>query len=567
MKKASMKRKIMVLSILMTFVATVLLIFGSDLLNSERTMHYSQLSSGWSVQCGDKIYKDVTLADFSVGDTYKGEVITIINTTPATNIIAPTIMFKNSLASVDVCIDGEPVYSYGKEYSDAGEFVPKKYNMIALEDGTVPHELSISYTIPEKNTFNGIYPIYFGTKRELVHNFLQYHRLTIFIGGFFFIYSCLLFALGVFMFLYKKTDLSTFLSALVSLQLGVYCYAYNDIFCFISDKNYYFSILEYIVLFFIPLAFSVLLYSSHPEIETTRQRIILAINILMPTCFILLHVLKLAHIEMFVIPTQFLGVVDIMVIMPSLIAGMIKKHNEKAKSDTYTGLEPGNYLLLGFVIIMVFGILEIIRYNISRFKGTFGGESIFANIDYLDLGMLFFIICLYIYYFLNGIDHMNAERVKAQLEGLAYTDALTGLANRAKCSQYHAAMENPYAVVSLDLDKLKYVNDTLGHLEGDKMIKAFADILRESFIGASIIGRTGGDEFLVIFDNPAADICDKCIRALEKNLAAFNQKGERFTLSASTGYAYSNELQGGSFEDIYYLADTRMYEMKEKHHA
>ncbi|WP_026494937.1 hypothetical protein [Butyrivibrio sp. WCD3002] len=242
MKKASIKRRMLVLTILMTFVGAVLLVFGSDLLNSIRSDHYSQLSSGWSVQRGNKVYKEVTLSEFPVGETYKGETITITNTIPATNLISPTIMFKNSLASVEVKIDGETVYSYGTEYSDKGLFVPKKYNMIAIEDGTYPHELSITFNIPEKNAFKGIHPVYFGTKRELVHNFFQYQRLSIFIGGFFFIYSCLLFALGIFMLLYRKIDYFTFLNALVTLQLGVYTYAYNDVFCFISDQNYHFSV-------------------------------------------------------------------------------------------------------------------------------------------------------------------------------------------------------------------------------------------------------------------------------------------------------------------------------------
>ena len=139
--------------------------------------------------------------------------------------------------------------------------------------------------------------------------------------------------------------------------------------------------------------------------------------------------------------------------------------------------------------------------------------------------------------------------------------------NRAKCMQYMASIEVPYAIVSLDLDRLKYVNDTYGHLEGDRMIKAFAALLNKSFEGATLIGRTGGDEFLVAFENPAADVCDKCIRALEKNMDEFNKDHDRFTLSASSGYAYSTEAPNGNFEDIFYLADTRMYEMKETHHA
>lgn len=101
--------------------------------------------------------------------------------------------------------------------------------------------------------------------------------------------------------------------------------------------------------------------------------------------------------------------------------------------------------------------------------------------NFLTLGMLLFIVCMFIYYFLHGIDHINSVRMKTQLEGLAYTDTLTGLVNRAKCMQYMAALKGAYAVVSLELDRLKEVNDRYGHLEGDKMIKTFADLFITSF--------------------------------------------------------------------------------------
>lgn len=124
-----------------------------------------------------------------------------------------------------------------------------------------------------------------------------------------------------------------------------------------------------------------------------------------------------------------------------------------------------------------------------------------------------------------------------------------------------------YAIISLDLDRLKYVNDTYGHLEGDKMLKTFAEMLVKSFESASLIGRIGGDEFIVVIENPSADICDKCIRKLEKNMEDFNLAGkENFRISTSVGYAYSNELHNKDYKELFFLADTRMYEMKERHH-
>jgi diguanylate cyclase (GGDEF)-like protein len=214
---------------------------------------------------------------------------------------------------------------------------------------------------------------------------------------------------------------------------------------------------------------------------------------------------------------------------------------------------------------MVMGFIEIVKYNIQIYGEN--PDIFLTRVNYLTLGSLYFTICLFIYYLLNGIEHVNSQYVREQLEGLAYTDELTGLMNRAKCMQFTKTLESPYAVVSIDLDRLKLVNDTYGHLEGDKMIRTFSELLSKAFDGASLIGRTGGDEFMVIYENPSANECDKAIRTLEEYMAEFNQKKEKFTLSASMGYAYSSELSTMGFNDVFYLADSRMYEMKEKHHA
>ena len=261
-----------------------------------------------------------------------------------------------------------------------------------------------------------------------------------------------------------------------------------------------------------------------------------------------------------------ISVLEIIAILPPLVSGVKAQYEKKLKAETYTGINADGYLLMGFIFMIIFTLFEIGKYTFSRFSESFTNANALSSINFLNLGMLFFIMCLFVYYFLNGIDHMNADRVKEQLEGLAYTDALTGLMNRAKCIQYGATLDVEYAVVSLDLDRLKYVNDTYGHLEGDKMLKAFARLLEKSFEGAGLIGRGGGDEFLVIFEKPDPDICEKCIKKLWKNIDEFNKTGEKFTISASAGYAYSYEAETSHIRDVFYLADSRMYKMKEKHH-
>ncbi|WP_029322415.1 GGDEF domain-containing protein [Butyrivibrio sp. AE3004] len=563
--KQIINRRYLKLPFLIIFLSAVLFAMGSRLFTTPLSTSFTQLDSGWSVCRGEKVYNDVTLSDFSIDDSKKGEVITIKGHTPAVSILSPTIMFKSSLLAVDVWIDGKKEYSFGHETAKKGLIVPKQYNMVTLPDSDIEHDVQISFTIYGDKDFSRFSPIYYGDKHEFIRNFLQYHRLDVFIGGFFFMYSCLFISLGVFLALNRRSTASVFITAAVSMLLGIYTYSYGDIFCFISDNALLFSLLEYVSLYLIPLSISVLLYSIHPEIANVSQRLILAVNTVLPMLFIILHLTDTVHIQWFVVHIQVMGILEALVMLPALVLGIRSERKHRLEAETYIGSDADNYLILGFILLIIFAILEVIRYNFNRYNTHLRAESIFANISYLVMGLLFFIICLFIYYFLNGIEHLNANNVKKQLEGLAYIDALTGLMNRAKCMQYAASLDNQYAVVNLDMDRLKTVNDNLGHLEGDRMLKAFADIMRMAFAEADFIGRTGGDEFMVIFENPESDVCDRCIRMMEKYMDEFNKKNDTFTLSASAGYAYSYEA-GGKYEDVFYLADTRMYRMKEQHH-
>ncbi len=566
MKRRAFKKQSLAFPILMFFVTMVLIVIGSNLFTTPMSESFTQLDTGWSVHRGLKSYDNVRLSQFKLGKTEYGETIKITNTLPKMDVIAPTIMFKSNLSSVRVHVDKKYVYSFGTEYNDVGQFVPKKYNLITLEDSSTEHEIEITYAVAENNAFNGFFPIYYGAKRNLVQYFLQSHRLSILVGAFLIVYAFLLVSMGIFLWLYRGEDITVFIIAGVSLLFGIYTFGYNDVFSFLNDNYNFYSQMEYFSLYLIPFSISLLLYVIHPDIAKNRQRIILGINFAMPVIFWLSARIGITHIDIFVTPVQIVMALEIIIILPALLLGMYMENKKKRESSTYTGIDADNYLLLGFIFLIIFGFLEILKYTFRRYNVNAESKSVFANTNYLTLGILFFIICLFIYYFLNGIDHMNANKVKKHLEGLAYTDALTGLMNRAKCMQYAAALEGEYAVVSLDLDRLKYVNDTFGHLEGDRMIKSFSEMLEKAFEGASLIGRTGGDEFLVIFENPEEGICDRCIDKLQKNMQEFNQTGENFTLSASAGYAYSNEGHG-TYDDVFFMADTRMYEMKEKHHA
>ncbi|MCR5624489.1 MAG: GGDEF domain-containing protein [Lachnospiraceae bacterium] len=121
-----------------------------------------------------------------------------------------------------------------------------------------------------------------------------------------------------------------------------------------------------------------------------------------------------------------------------------------------------------------------------------------------------------------------------------------------------------YAYVSLDLNGLKTVNDTLGHEAGDELIKGAVDCMNKAFSGHGKVYRVGGDEFAAILSvdgNLMKMLCDD----LEKYMKEW--EGELVKeLSISYGYVLSDEVKGQTMSEIANLADKRMYEAKEKYY-
>ncbi len=564
MEKQELKRKLVLFPILAFIVSIILFAFGSRLLTESQRSKVVQLDEGWSVFYGDVSLENATLSDLRLRDIQRGTVISISNRLPKKKLISPTIMFSSKMATIDVFIDGTNVYSYG--WDDYGNhiMIPKNYHFIPIDDSSKEQDITISFKVSEDDSFSGLNPVYMGNTNELMKELLEFHRLPIFVGGFLCIYSWLLFSLAIYLYLTKRGALSMFFNSAVAMLLCLYTFTYNDIFCLLGTQDKLFSIIEYTTLYFMPYATSVLLYTTHPDVAHKRQSFFMSLNAIVPTIILMLHLFNIVHIHRFMIPFQIVTILEIIVMLPALFVGLNKSHKEKLASDTYTGVDADSYILLGFIILIGFALLEIAKYNFLRLSGYKG--NFFTSINYLTLGMLYFIFCLFIYYFLHGIDNYNSIYIRHELEGLAYNDALTGLTNRGSCMQYFATLQDTYALVSFDLDNLKKVNDTYGHLEGDRMIKSFAELLKKAFPHADMIGRMGGDEFVVAIENPGPEACSKGIRALEKLIEEFNDTSDNFKLSASSGYAYSTERRMHKMEDVFMLADSRMYQMKEKHH-
>ena len=159
-------------------------------------------------------------------------------------------------------------------------------------------------------------------------------------------------------------------------------------------------------------------------------------------------------------------------------------------------------------------------------------------------------------------------------EKSAGTDQLTGLANGHSLvlqleSELEAARQGgtEVTVLVLDLDGFKQVNDTLGHLEGNRALRLAADGLRKLCRERDYVARLGGDEFAVILPGITAEAFGERLPKLQRMMAdVAGQVGAAGVLSVSVGAAHY-PADGASTESLLSAADRRMYQMKRRHHA
>ena len=164
-------------------------------------------------------------------------------------------------------------------------------------------------------------------------------------------------------------------------------------------------------------------------------------------------------------------------------------------------------------------------------------------------------------------DITAAVNAQAEIEHLSQHDSLTGLANRLQLQHYLARKlaqsRTPLTLLSLDLDRFKPVNDSLGHAAGDRVLQEIARRLQASLRPGGLVARLGGDEFIVVLlghlDVATVDqICARLVNAIGRPILLEEQS---VSVGTSIGIAQAPD-QATQVEDLLRLADIALYQAK-----
>lgn len=168
-------------------------------------------------------------------------------------------------------------------------------------------------------------------------------------------------------------------------------------------------------------------------------------------------------------------------------------------------------------------------------------------------------------------DTTEQRRSEAKIAYMAHHDVLTGLTNRAAITQRideaaarHRRWGDPFSILLLDLDRFKYVNDTLGHPAGDALLREVAARLKAALRETDVLGRLGGDEFAIIQTSEpdqhgaAASFAERIIEVLSR---PFTIDGHEINIGTSVGIALAPE-HAKDPDGLLKMADLALYRAK-----
>ena len=178
----------------------------------------------------------------------------------------------------------------------------------------------------------------------------------------------------------------------------------------------------------------------------------------------------------------------------------------------------------------------------------------------------FFIIFVTVFVMRKYQAHSNT------LRRMSITDNLTGLYNRfyleeegRKEMNRSKRKSDPMTVMFIDLNNFKKINDSLGHQEGDKVLKDIGRIIRANTRDYDVPARFGGDEFVIILPSSTGETASRQIQRLDGEFSGYSGKYEKEQFSVSFGAADSDEVN--TFSELLKLADKRLYLHKKEKKA
>lgn len=518
--------------------------------------HYDNngFEKNWNLYINDqKISSDYHLEDTFSKKLKKGDIIIIEKYADTKIFRNPLLKTSDIYATIEVFIDDYKVYSYGLEEYKNNKMLVDYGKLIKLPYNINNKKITIKMIVSENNSVSKVGNILLNEESQILRNYFNQEMISLILGCFLFIFGFILSIINIIS--HKNiTKIMVYLS-MFSVVSGIWVITKSGLLGLLMDNNSISKIIEYVSLFIAPISVLGIMKeiktkdNSEPLFNIKTLNIFFIVFIVNVIVCLILHLTNIVHFKELLLPFQ--GIIIIFFI--DMIILFLKNPKKLINN--------ASFLFICLIIIIIGMSLNALSFNTKIYNITF----LYKIIDNISIINLLFLILAFIKtYYGSVVTRINQAAIDETITRLAYSDILTGLYNRAWYEKYIETLNQNYTMISLDLNNLKTTNDTLGHDQGDILIKTFGEIIEETFKCGNCI-RFGGDEFLIIIETIDKDFIESLINEMNEKMISYSKK-LNLIINASYGIVYSDEFKNYSPSQLYKKADERMYKMKQNFH-
>lgn len=517
------------------------------------------LDKGWDITINDQKYTDVDLDTFLFETTEKGDsVVMEIEIPKEWDFKQAALCIRNRHTTLEMYVDDKLEYGYGQERYENGKATGSGFLLINFLDEYKGKTLKLKLYVTEANAFSRFDEVWFGEWNNAYRYIITENRLPMLTGSFLIVFGLMMAFILVFAVTLSKKYRNVLFLSIFSICIGLWTLCYYNVLIVFSIPLYSISLMEYMSLFIAPIP--IVAYMNSYVKELSRKLVTWIYNILFLVQFILSVVTITLHTTDTVHGAHMLSIFQLMFLihMGFFSYVLIRRVKKDVMMKRVT--------VIGLMMVVLCVSYELATYSLTRYIGYQFVEM--KGIS--SVGFIVFIGILILDLYKRVTKSMMEEHEKALLIKRAYTDELTQLYNRGYCTDYMNNIDKKklgYGIVNIDLNNLKTTNDTYGHAKGDELICSAALVIKQAFADSGVVGRMGGDEFIAIINNNDKSYMEELLSDLEQLIADMNKENPSLNLSLSYGYAMSDEVEDGSTEKAYLLADTRMYDNKRSYKA
>ncbi|MCR5452265.1 MAG: GGDEF domain-containing protein, partial [Lachnospiraceae bacterium] len=439
------------------------------------------------------------------------------------------------------------------DWENTKAFVGSAYHFVILPFDLQNKEIEITITATENGAYSSLPVVVVSPSDKAYSDFANEREIGMMMSIFLMVAGFAMTVISIFGMTWDEDFKPILMIGLFAFLSGIWSFFAMKGAELFSNRFVFNSLVEYVALYIMPIPIIRLTLREREHLGRIEKIVLKTVNTLILVLlgvFLFLHFTNVVHIS------QMTMVFHLLLLVTTPILLFVRPGQWKVLNESERLFQ------IGMWISVAVAIGDVIWYNISKY--AFEDVSGVADLA-LPLGFLLMVIVFMGSYLLDLYARRLDKNEKEILMRMAYEDELTGLGNRLKGEDTLAEASkwrDEYAIINIDLNGLKKVNDKYGHSKGDVLITTFSDILKEVFGKEKLIARMGGDEFLIIVQGTKHmaginGLIEKMSRREKEE--SYNQDME---ISAAYGIARSNELTYPDPEALYRMADQRMYKMK-----